>query len=303
MALSDETGARPGQTSMQNGHQRPIFLVGTGRCGSTIIYSCLAMHPDFAWIPSWVTVATRWPALGGVNRLWAIPGSDRFRETRFFPKPVEPNPVFEAWDPHYREEGSDPASLASAREGLVPLVARLCQAQGKRRFLAKMVGRPVKIEVLNALFPDALFILITRDLRPTTCSLIQVEFYHGVDLSRWPWNPIPAPLLEFAAARSPAPEVDAAIVVEMNLRELRRQLALVPPARVLEMGYGDFIAQPEAGLERLGAWAGFTVDSQLLGRVRKRKLYGGADQKWMKFFTPAQQKNLNDFEALARSTR
>jgi len=286
---------------MHEAHHRPIFLVGTGRCGSTIIYSCLAMHPDLAWIPSWVTLVPRWPQVAASTRLWSLPGADRFWETRFFPKPVEPNPVFERWDGRFREEAAEPAVVASAQAGLVPLIRSLCRAQGRQRFLAKMVGRPVKVAVLNALFPDALFILITRDLKPTTCSLIQVEFYHGMNLSRWPWHPIPPALLEFASARKPAPEIDAAIVVEMNLRELRRQLASVPAERVLEMSYGSFTAEPVEGLERIGRFAEFPVDAALRERVRRRKVYGGADRKWITFFSPAQQANLDEFEALART--
>ena len=32
---------------------RPIFLVGIGRCGSSIIYDVLARHPDLAWFSNY----------------------------------------------------------------------------------------------------------------------------------------------------------------------------------------------------------------------------------------------------------
>ena len=55
----------------------PIFVVGTGRCGSTIVYSMLAMHPELAWIPSWMNVLPTMPIVSAINRLWGIPGTDR----------------------------------------------------------------------------------------------------------------------------------------------------------------------------------------------------------------------------------
>ncbi len=29
---------------------RPIFLIGTGRCGSSLLYRLLGYHPDVAWL-------------------------------------------------------------------------------------------------------------------------------------------------------------------------------------------------------------------------------------------------------------
>src|SRR5215510_3194350 len=157
----------------------PVFLVGTGRCGSTIVYSCMAMHPAFSWIPSWLTEAPGFPILAAGNRLWDLWGMDRFRETRFFPKPVEPNPVFEHWTKSFRREDIPEEVINESRATIPPLVSRLQRWHGNPRFLTKMVGRPVKIELLASLFPGARFVHITRALKPTTSSLLLVEFYRG----------------------------------------------------------------------------------------------------------------------------
>jgi len=223
---------------------------------------------------------------------------DRFRETRFFPKPVEPNPVFEAWDPTFGSEGLPDLEEGRTRHGLVELVHRVVSAHGRPRFLAKMVGRPVKVRLLNTLFPDALFLHITRDLKPTTASLLQVEFYNGVDLSSWRWQPIPANYRAFVEQRADAPELKAAVVVQMNLLALAEQLADVPGDRVMVVDYSAFIADPARTLRQLGQWGGFSVDDDYLARVRTRRLYAGADEKWRRYFSLEQQQNLDDFQAL-----
>jgi hypothetical protein len=276
---------------------RPLFLVGTGRCGSTIIYSSLAVHPDFSWIPSWLTIAPRLPVIAAVNRLWELPGADRFRDTRFFPKPVEPNPVFEAWDPSFRREELSAEDMRRAVDSLGRLVPRITRAHGNPRFLCKMVGRPVKVELLDAAFPDAHFLHITRSLKPTTASLLQVEFYHGVDLTNWPWDPIPEVFRNFAASRGNPEEVKAAIVVRTNHEDVRRQLARIPAGRVLTMAYSEFIDDPETSLAKIGRFAGFRVEGRFLARVRRR-IYKGADDKWRTYFSPEQQRHLDDFESI-----
>lgn len=277
----------------------PLFLVGTGRCGSTIIYSCLAMHPDFAWISSWLTLAPRWPMLTAASRLWDIPGITRWRETRFVPKPVEPNQVFIRWDGRYLDESLSPQRVAEARAGLVPLIERIRRYQGRTRFVGKMVGRPVTVSLLRELFPDAFFVHVVRDLKPTTASLLQVDFYRGLDLERWQWGPIPATYLEFYERTGKPVEVAAAIAVQHNLCELDRQLTALPADRRMELPYARFIDNPVAELREVGARAGFAMDGRFLRRLRTRQVYGGADQKWRKYFTSSQIRNLEEFEALA----
>lgn len=276
----------------------PIFLVGTGRCGSTIIYSCLAMHPELAWIPSWLTSAPSLLFLAAGNRLWDLPGTDRFRETRFFPKPVEPNQVYLHWC-HYRPEGLTPELVAEGRDRLVPAIERIRRWHGKPRYLSKMVGRPVKVEYFRALFPTARFVHITRDLKPTASSLIQVDFYRGEGFGEWPWTPIPGEWLHLHEARGRPAELTAGITVLSNLAELQAQLARIPGDRVMELTYVEFIQQPIACLERLGAWAGLPMPDRYLDRIRARQLHAGTDSKWKKFFSAEQQRNLDDLAALA----
>ena len=279
--------------------QGSIFLVGTGRCGSTILYSCLAMHRDFAWISSWLTLAPRWPVLSAVNRLWDLPGTARWREARFVAKPVQPDEVFPHWDPGYLEERLTPTRVARARGGLVPLVERIRRYQGRPRFLAKMVGRPVLVSLLWELFPDAFFVHIVRDLKPTTASLLQVEFYHGTELDHWQWGPIPPAQLEFYQARGKPKELGAALVVRHNRAELDRQLGAVPTEHWMELSYAAFVTDPIAGFRQVGARAGFEVDAKFLRDLEARQVYGGADQKWRKYFTESQIRNLDEFEAIS----
>jgi hypothetical protein len=284
---------------MTTAQGRHLFLVGTGRCGSSISYSCLAMHPEFAWLSTWLTLLPALPAVTLANRIWGIPGMDRFREARFFPKPAEPNTVFQHWDRHFPVEDATPDALAMSRRILPALVDRICRAQGRTRFLGKLVGRPVKIDTLARVFPDAHFVHVTRPLRPSTASLLHVEFYDARALDQWPWRAVPPAYLDFYRSRASPREIAAAIVIQANMLELERQLGDLKRDRWIELPYGDFVADPVTWIRTVGDHAGFTVDTAYVARLHRRQVYAGADDKWKKVFTPAELKNLDDFEAMA----
>ena len=275
-----------------------LFLIGTGRCGSSISYACMAMHPEFAWIPTWLTAIPSLPALSAANRLWGVAAFDRFHEVRFFPKPAEANQVFRRWDPLFQTEDATADAVSSASRALPPVVERVCWAQGRPRFLGKLVGRPVKVETLARVFPHARFVHVVRPLKPSTASLLQVEFYDPNALQQWPWRAVPHAYLDFYRSRGSPREIAAAILIQANMLELQRQLAAVPAERWVELSYVDFVTDPVRWIRAVGAHAGFPVSDRFVDRLHRRRVYGGADDKWRKFFQPSQIKHLEEFEAL-----
>lgn len=278
----------------------PIFLVGTGRCGSTITYSLLAMHPDLAWIPSWVDAFPAFPGLAAANRLLNLPGMDRFRERRFLPKPVEPNKVFAHLLTHYYSETLDDEVVEKARTRLLPLLARILRFHGRPRFLGKVVGRPVRIDLFAQLFPGAFFIHVTRGLKPTVCSLMQVDFYSATGtLDQWRWETIPQAYLDYYENCGRADEVSAAIKVKLNRAEIERQIGRLDSSRRMVLPYAEFVQAPVEYLHKVGRFTGLRIDDVFVNRLKALQVYGGADEKWRQFFSEVQVRNLDGFQALA----
>lgn len=279
----------------------PIFIVGTGRCGSTILYSLLAMHPDFAWIPSHLDLAPGVLAVAATARIWNLPGMDRFREARFFPKPVEPNRVFSHWVPTYYSEETDLQAIETGRATIVPLLERITRYQGKVRFLGKLVGRPVKVALLRELFPGAKFIHITRGLNATVASLLRVDFYARTmePIERWKWGAMPSRFVDYYRATGNAPEVAAAITIVLNRWQLARQLAQVPVDDQVEVAYQTFVQEPVPTTRHIAERIGFEVDGALEARIARRRVYGGADEQWKRHLTEEQQRHMLEFERLA----
>jgi hypothetical protein len=275
----------------------PIFVVGTGRCGSTIVDSILAMHPQLSWMPSWVDTSGGYPVFAVVNRLWGRRFMDRYRESRFFPTPVEPYEVFERICQHFPREDVSEDVIAEAREKLVPVIDAIVRFHGNPRYLAKVVGRPVKVEMFATLFPNARFVHVTRGLKPTLSSLLKVHFFTGWGMIEdWKWDDIPADQIEFYRSRGESEVVGIAIRLRLNRVEIDRQLALVPPDLQIEVGYKDFVANPIEHLGRIADFAALSMESGFVERVRARNIYGGADDKWMTHFDEDQIRDLDEFE-------
>lgn len=278
----------------------PVFLIGTGRCGSTIVDSLLAMHPDLSWMPSWIDTARGWPILALGNRIWHISAMDRFIESRFFPTPVEPYDTFRRYAKHFSSETIDAPVVAEARERLVPLIEKIRKFHGRPRYLAKFVGRPVKVELFAKLYPDARFVHVVRGLKPTLSSLMKVHFYADWGpIENWQWEKIPQSYLDFFEKTNRAEEVGAAIRLKLNREQIDRQLAAIDPFSHLQVSYGDFVRDPICQLREICDFCELPIHDSYIQRVRRRKVYSGADDKWKRHFDENQIRRLDEFEDLA----
>ena len=70
---------------------RPVFILGTGRSGTTLFLNVWAFHPDFAWFSNFSERFPGYPSVAFLSRIHDIPMADRLfpRSSRYFPRPVE----------------------------------------------------------------------------------------------------------------------------------------------------------------------------------------------------------------------
>ncbi len=277
----------------------PVFVVGTGRCGSTIVDSVLSMHPAFSWMPSWVDTFGI-AELAVVNRLWSVPGTDEYRLKRYFPTPIEPYEAFRRRDPEFWTEALSDVGLRSAERHVVPLIERIRRAHGNPRYLAKLVGRPVKINLFHRLYPEAYFVHVTRELKPTLSSLLKVEFYTdwGQDLEGWPWEEIPPEILDLYERSGRPNALGAAIGLVLNRRRVDAQLAEIDPAKVVEAPYASFVQDPVSSTRVIADRVGLDFTDAFADRIAARSIYGGADEKWKRHLEADVIDQLDELDAI-----
>src|SRR5436305_1325967 len=180
----------------------PLFLVGSPRSGTSLVYRALSLHPDAAYVSNWLR---RFPGLAAVsvaNRLskampalqlkyWFGEDSNAYRYgarrsliERAFPAPVEGGPVFEHAGIKDDQVEATPAQAAALRRAFAS-VARL---GGGRTVVSKRIDNNGRIPLLADVFPDARFVNIVRDGRAVAYSLSRVDWWIKRTDGGEPWD-------------------------------------------------------------------------------------------------------------------
>ena len=160
---------------MRHGTQidRPIFIVGPGRSGTTLLLKLLAGHGDLAWFSGYTDRFPSFPQLAFLSRMDSFPfAGQQIRLSKGWPKPAEANRIWDSCFPHFLWPSHDLGERECTAEGaakLRSLVATHLVWQGRRRFLTKYTGYP-RFGLIRRVFPDALFVHIDRDPRAVVFS-------------------------------------------------------------------------------------------------------------------------------------
>lgn len=250
----------------------PVFLLGAPRSGTTLLYKCLCLHRDATWFSNYgrrlpdapqVAVLSRavrhFPnarrrAWFGANASNAyVYSQPRRLQERAFPMPVEGEPIFGACGIPELHGG---VAAEDAPQRLSAFVRSACQASGSPVFVNKRIANNQRVPLLEAAFPDARFIVITRDGRSVAASLARVDwwprqivFWYGDTPARWA-----------AEGRDPW-ELCGREWVE-QLRTMEEGLASVDQARVHRVRFEDLLEDPTGVVGAARAFAGLSPHRQ-----------------------------------------
>jgi len=168
--------------------QKPIFIVGVGRSGSTVFHRMLCEHPNLAWLSSQVV---RHPNRMSRNR-FIMKAIDYPVFGKFLSNNLRHGEFYDFWEYHCKGfRGPFRDLLAedvkkNTKEKIQELMSQTLTNK-RNRLLIKITGWP-RIGFLHEIFNDAKFIHIIRDGRAVANSLINVKFWHGwggPDTWRW----------------------------------------------------------------------------------------------------------------------
>ncbi len=180
----------------------PIFIIGSPRSGTTILYQILIHSFDFAYVNNLVGNLYRCPNLGselshqlgldaknisfesthGVTRGLAGPNEFGNFWYRWFPKA-----------PHYADEKTVSVKAGGALRRSIAAI----QSFSGRPLLLKNTVNSMRIRALQHLFPKALFIVSERDPVYTAQSIYKVRAKRSKK-ERW-WSTRPQELKELLA--------------------------------------------------------------------------------------------------------
>jgi hypothetical protein len=272
----------------------PLFIIGTGRCGSTVFHDVLAYHPRVTWLSR---LTNNYPHKPWINstlmRLLSLPGAEAIVRSR-----ISPLEVYGFWEKHYRgftapyrdltADDVTPHSLRSLRAA-----TQACVVPSRPNLLCKITGWP-RIGFLHAVYPQARFVNVIRDGRAVASSSLRVSFWKGwLGPDYWGWGALSTDQQERFRAHGESFVALAALQWEILMDAYERAKPAIPAERLLEIRYEDLCADPIGTVRRACDFAQLEFSPHLERQVRGFRLRSQND-KWKEGLSPAQQGTLND---------
>jgi len=236
-----------------------IFLIGTGRCGSTVLAETLCRHPDVGFISN---VDVRFPRLAGLarwnNAIFRHLPSGGVLHRRFVPSEAyelldrEVSPILSS--PFRDLEERDAGPWLSER--VATCFARRAAAQQVPTFVHKFTGWP-RASFLHRAFPTARFIHIVRDGRAVANSWLQVPWWRGFGgPEHWQWGPLPPHLATEWEQADRSFVVLAGLLWRMLMEAYDVARDALPQEAWLEIRYEHLAAHPEEALREIFDFSG-----------------------------------------------
>jgi omega-hydroxy-beta-dihydromenaquinone-9 sulfotransferase len=247
--------------------RQPIFFVGMGRSGTTVMFEAFAAHPDLAWFSQYLARVPNAPIVAALSRAtdWAPsmrqatsrsdqvhPWLERLR--------VGPSEATQVWRRCCGRKFAYSYLLGvkatdEERRCVRRTVSSVLRYQGKPRFAAKITG-PARLEYITSIFPDARFVQVVRDGRAVVRSLMRVPFWRDtwrIDRPAWSGGFGDREVAQWERYNR-SPLALAAIQWRAVVRSTRQEAAQFAPARYGEVRYEDFIADPHGVLDELATF-------------------------------------------------
>lgn len=227
-----------------------VFVLGTGRCGSTLVEEVLCRHPEVGFVSN-VEDRYRLPARAAA---WNGPLYRRLplAATENGLLRFAPSEAYRVLDQQVSPVISSPFRDLDARDASPWLASRLetffgarAAAQRTDTFLHKFTGWP-RATFLHRVFPNARFIHIVRDGRAVANSWLQMPWWRGFSgPERWQWGPLPTELATEWADAQQSFTVLAGLLWRLLIDAFDRARAALPSDSWLEVRYEDVTAHPE----------------------------------------------------------
>lgn len=279
---------------MQKKIDRPIFIIGSGRSGTTILYNLLSMHPELCWFS---TYSDRFPGnnyIPVLHKVLELPFFGNLMKKsiisrnpiKFLPYPDEGGNIYHKYCgfEHKCKTTELDYNLESEKK-LKKVIQGHLKATDKKRFLSKQTANNQRIRLIHSLFPDGFYIHIIRDGRAVANSLIRTDWWENIDI--WWFNGRPSKWVEMGNE----PIALAGLVWERDVEEILKNKNLFDN-KYFELRYEDLCNNPKDMIKNITNFCELSWPIEF-EELLPRKLFSMND-KWKKNLSDNQKMILLD---------
>lgn len=274
-----------------------LFIIGTGRCGSTFVHEILARHADLGFVSNiednlGVNTLGRWN-----NALYRSPlgGFTRKGALRFAPSEAyrlvsrEVSPVYANSCRDLVAEDVTPWLDRRFRD----FFTRRAAAQGKAVFSHKYTGWP-RIGFFARIFPEAKFIHVVRDGRAVANSWLQMPWWGGYrGPENWLWGRLDdRDEVEWRASGYAFP-VLAALSWKILMEAFERAEQNLPLERYLRLRYEDILDEPEQHFRSMIEFSGMAWNEDFHRRLSNQRIRKDRSRAFESDLTPRQREAMD----------
>lgn len=278
---------------------RPIFVIGTGRCGSTIIFEALTLHEQLGWFSNYNARFPKLELASVAPRVYDLPlllprgeklqyKQGHSRLNKILPIPGE---CYDKWEVMCGRKFRDDYLIGvraseDERHRVHHAVEMVLKLQKKARFAAKITG-PSRMTYLASIFPDAQFINVIRDGRAVANSWLNVDFWRDRGRYHTPlWkNGLPETWQDEWAHYGESPAALAAMQYRTIIELSRREKLQLDVDQYIEIAYSAFIIDPSGTMRRILDFLGLPDSPRISSNMQKPGRYMSMDTKYLEAFS------------------
>jgi hypothetical protein len=265
---------------------KPIIFIGVGRSGTTIISEIIFQHDALAWpsnyqtkYPDKIWVNKIRPLLD--NRLWSFRGKKpQLNKIPFYNKyTFKPDESYTFWNhitdlpiEFSRNFLLNEYASANKNQHIREIFKRLVKYQKRSRLAFKITG-PGRIGYLHSIFPDAIFIEITREPFANIHSLLKAPFWKDRGMHQLWWQGAYTEQEQKLALNLKNKPALLTALQYCKVRQKTIEEAEMHKVEIYSFSYEDFIKNPTKILSQILSVTGLNNSSCIDKYLRNNKIY------------------------------
>ena len=231
---------------------KPIFIVGSGRSGTSVFYNLLSLHPEICWFSNYSAKYFNIKPIPFFHRILDLPfvgtmaRKGIISNNRFSIKPSEAGRIYHDYCEFKVSSKTTEDDLnLEAEKKFKDSIKRHLYLSGKKRFINKQTANNQRIRLIDKMFSDAYYIHIIRDGRAVANSMLNVSWWDDTDI----WWLDGAKASEWEKKGKPAIEL-CGLHWKRDVEEILENKYLFED-RYLEIRYENFITDVRGTMEKV----------------------------------------------------